>query len=35
LPFFSSGGSSMLVSLVMCGLLINLSKLVAREGRRF
>jgi cell division protein FtsW len=35
LPFFSSGGSSMLVSLTMCGLLINLSKVVAREGRRF
>jgi cell division protein FtsW len=34
LPFFSSGGSSMLVSLVMCGLLINLSKAVPREGRR-
>jgi cell division protein FtsW len=35
LPFFSSGGSSMLVSLTTCGLLINLSKVVAREGRRF
>ena len=26
LPFFSHGGSSMLVSLIMCGLLINLSR---------
>jgi cell division protein FtsW len=35
LPFFSSGGSSMLVSLTMCGLLLNLSKTVARQGRRY
>jgi cell division protein FtsW len=34
LPFFSSGGSSMLVSLTICGLLLNLSKAVARQGRR-
>lgn len=26
LPFFSSGGSSMLITLVMCGLLLNLSR---------
>lgn len=26
LPFFSAGGSSMLISMVMCGLLINLSR---------
>jgi cell division protein FtsW len=34
LPFFSSGGSSMLVSMVMGGLLLNLSRNTPREGRR-
>jgi cell division protein FtsW len=33
LPFFSNGGSSMLVSLVMVGLLINVSRSQGREGR--
>ena len=35
LPFFSAGGSSILISLVMCALLLNISKnnLVRREAR--
>ena len=35
LPFFSSGGSSMLISLTACGLLINLSRIRPHRGRRF
>jgi len=35
LPFFSSGGSSMLVSLTMCGLLVNLSKVSPHSAGRF
>ncbi len=32
LPFFSSGGSSMLSTLVMCGLLVNVSRASTIEG---
>ncbi|MBN2509648.1 MAG: putative lipid II flippase FtsW [Spirochaetales bacterium] len=32
LPFFSSGGSSKLVSLMMCGLLLNISRYAERRG---
>jgi cell division protein FtsW len=32
LPFFSQGGSSVFVSLVMCGLLLGISKREARRG---
>ncbi|MBN1836217.1 MAG: putative lipid II flippase FtsW [Spirochaetales bacterium] len=35
LPFFSSGGSSMLVSLTICGLLLNLSRVSLQSSRRF
>ncbi len=36
LPFFSSGGSSILVTLVMCGLLVNLSrKSKTKDGARY
>ncbi len=33
LPFFSTGGSSVFVTLVMCGLLLNLSRDVTEEAR--
>jgi cell division protein FtsW len=31
LPFISSGGSSLLISLIMCGLLLNLSRKAPSE----
>jgi len=34
LPFFSSGGSSILMTLVMCGFLVNLSRQNIKEGNR-
>jgi cell division protein FtsW len=33
LPFFSSGGSSLLISLAMCGLIINISKNNKKEAK--
>lgn len=33
LPFFSTGGSSLLVTLIMCGLLINVSRTVRTDRR--
>ena len=32
LPFFSAGGSSMLISLVMCGLLANIARAEVQDG---
>ncbi len=32
LPFFSHGGSSMLVTLLMCGMLLNISKIIMTKG---
>jgi cell division protein FtsW len=34
LPFFSSGGSSIIMTLVMCGLLLNLSRDTQPSGDR-
>jgi cell division protein FtsW len=33
LPFFSSGGSSIVLTLIMCGLLINLSRHVELDRK--
>jgi cell division protein FtsW len=36
LPFFSNGGSSIVITLIMCGLLVNLSRTTsAAEGARY
>jgi cell division protein FtsW len=36
LPFFSHGGSSIVITLIMCGLLVNLSRTTsAAEGARY
>ncbi len=32
LPFFSTGGSSIVVTMIMCGILLNLSRSVPKEG---
>ena len=34
LPFFSTGGSSIIVTLIMCGILLNLSRSIQKEADR-
>ena len=34
LPFFSSGGSSVLITFIMCGIILNFSRNVSSEGSR-
>jgi cell division protein FtsW len=34
LPFFSSGGSSLMITLIMCGLLVNVSRQIEPEAKQ-